>query len=124
MKYHIEDYVDWLYGISHDERIFRLETECQFLGDSFYQMYREIQRLDPDNHVLYLNQRIAKRIAEIGRKEAATEAQKKKRKREAELKRAQEQARTAARQAVLDKLTHEEKLAFGLVQPEKQNGTK
>jgi uncharacterized protein with von Willebrand factor type A (vWA) domain len=124
MKYRVEDYVDWCSGLTQGERAHKLISECEFLGESFYKMYREIQRLDQDNHVLYLNQRIADRIAKIRQKEAAAEAQKKKRKRESELKRAQKQARAAARQAALDKLTHEEKVAFGLVQPEKQNGTK
>lgn len=124
MKYRVEDYVDWPYGIHIEEKIFRLATECEFLGDSFYRMYREIERLDPDNSVLRQDQRIAKRIAKIGQGKAAAEAQKKKRKRESELKRAQEQARALARQAALDKLTHKEKVAFGLVPQEKKNGKK
>jgi len=124
MKYRVEDYVDWPYGIHVEEKIFRLATECEFLGDSFYRMYREIERVDPDNLLLYRDQFIANRIAEIRLKEAAAELQKKKRKRESELKRAQEQARALARQAALDKLTHEEKVAFGLVPMEKKNGKK
>jgi len=124
MKYRVEDYVDWSSGLTQYERSQRLVAECEFLGDSFYRMYREIERLDSDNHVLYLNQLIAERIAEIRRKEAAAELQKKKRKRESELKRAQEQARALARRAALDKLTHEEKVAFGLVPLEKENGKK
>ncbi len=124
MKYRVEDYVDLSSGLTSGEQAHRVISECEFLGDSFYRMYREIERLDPDNGVLYRDQLIAKRIAEVGRKEAAAEAQKKKRKRESELKHAQEQARALARQAALDKLTHEEKVAFGLVPQEKKNGKK
>jgi hypothetical protein len=124
MKYRVEDYVDLNSGLTQYERGQRLIAECEFLGDSFYQMYREIERVDPDNLLLYRDQLIAKRIAEIRRKETAAELQKKKRKRESELKRAQEQARALARQAALDKLTHEEKVAFGLVPLEKKNGKK
>ncbi len=120
MKYRIEDYVDCSSNLTQGERYYQLISECEFLGDSFYRMYREIERVDPDNLVLLRDQLIAERIAEIRQKEAAAEAQKKKRKRESELKRAQEQARAAA----LNKLTHEEKVAFGLICLEKQNGTK
>jgi len=124
MKYRVEDYVDWSPSLAQGERAYQLISECEFLGDAFYRVYREIERLDPDNPVLSRDQYIAKRIAEIRRKDAAAKAQKKKRERERELKHAREQARARARQAALDKLTHEEKVAFGLVPREKQNGTK
>jgi len=124
MKYRVEDYVDWCSGLTQGERAYELISECEFLGDAFYRMYREIKRVDPDNPVLSRDPAITKRISEIRRKEASAEAQKIKRKRESELKRAQEQARAAARQAALNKLTHEEKVAFGLICLEKQNGTK
>ena len=121
--YRIEDYVALSKCHSYGAQNELLLDECQFLGDAFYWMYREIDRLDRDNVVL-AQQAIAARVAEIRRKEAAAAARQKTREQERIRQREKEQARAAARQAVLDKLTHEEKLAFGLVQPEKQNGTK
>jgi hypothetical protein len=121
--YRIEDYVAiskcHSYGAQND----LLVDECEFLGDAFYRMYREIDRLDRDNAVL-ARQAIAARIAEIRRREKAAEARRKKYEQDREQQREKEQARAAARQAALDKLTYEEKVAFGLIQPGKRNGKK
>jgi hypothetical protein len=121
--YRIEDYVAiekcHSYGAQNDLLI----DECEFLGNAFYRMYREIDRLDCDNAVL-AQQAIAARIAEIRRREATAEARQKKRELERAQQREKEQARAAARQAALAKLTYEEKVAYGLIRPEKKNGKK
>ena len=119
--YRIEDYVaiSKCYASQND----LLVDECEFLGDAFYWMYREIDRLDRDNAVL-ARQAIAARITEIRRREAAAAARQKAREQEREQQREKEQARAVARQAALDKLTYEEKVAFGLIKPGKQNGKK
>jgi hypothetical protein len=121
--YRIEDYVAIAKCHSYSAQNDLLVDECEFLGDAFYRMYREIDRLDRDNAVL-ARQAIAARIAEIRRREAAADAQRKKREQDRERQREKEQARAAARQAALDKLTYEEKVAFGLIKPGKQNGKK
>ena len=122
MKYRIDDYVD-LSCPAYIDRLERLINECEFLGDSFYQMYREIDRLDRGNSLL-LKQAIAGRIAEIHRKEATAAARQKKRELEREQQRVKEQARAEAQQAALNKLTYDEKVAYGLIRPEKKNGKK
>ena len=121
--YRIEDYVALSKCHSYNAQNKLLIDECEFLGEAFYWMHREIDQLDRDNAVL-ARQAIAVRIAEIRRREAAADAQRKKREQERERKREKEQARAAARQAALDKLTYEEKVAFGLIKPEKRNGKK
>jgi hypothetical protein len=76
------------------------------------------------HNAVLARQAIAARIAEIRRREAAAEARRKKYEQDRERQREKEQARAAARQAALDKLSYEEKVAFGLIKPGKQNGKK
>jgi hypothetical protein len=121
--YRIEDYVALSKCHTYAAQNDLLIDECQFLGESFYWMYREIDRLDSHNAVL-ARQAIAARIAEICRKEKAAEARRKKYELEREQRREKEQARAAARQSALNKLTYEEKVAYGLIRPGKQNGKK
>jgi hypothetical protein len=123
MTYRIEDYVAISKCRTYAAQNDLLVDECEFLGDAFYRMYREIDQLDRDNAVL-ARQAIAARIVEIRQREKAAEARRKKYEQDREQRRAREQARAEARQAALAKLTYEEKVAYGLIRPGKQNGKK
>lgn len=109
MKYQIENFIK----IDHwnkDANIKNLVEECRFLGDAFIRLTEQLETLDATNGV-FKDPKIKARMAVIHNLKKREEAKK----RQLEEKRKKERELAKAKKAVMDKLTHEEKVAFGLV---------
>lgn len=113
MKYKVDEYV-YMGHWDSSRRWLNVMQECQFLGDAFYKLYKQLEQLDPGNQV-FQDKKIAERLRVIKQQEIKAEAKKK----QLAERRKKEREQAKAKKAIMDKLTHEEKLAFGLVKEKK-----
>jgi hypothetical protein len=102
MKYDVLDYIKDnqrdRHKVAHD-----IIVECNNLGKAFVELTSALEKLDPNNAAL--KKSFTRTRLKQMKDTYAAEAN----------KRRKEKERAAAKQEVLKKLTHEEKVAFGLV---------
>lgn len=109
MKYKVEEYVDLKHWDS-SRRLLNVLQECQMLGNVFLEVIEDLETLDPE-HRVFKQKFVQERLTKIRALKKQEEAKKK----QLAEKRKKEREQAKVKKAVMDKLTHEELVAFGLV---------